>query len=136
MRRRCLAAYGNADLPFERLVDQLGAARDLARTPLFEVILTVQDGRTRSVEVGGATLSPQLVAAETAQYDLALDVALDASGGAIALSYASGLFDEATAALSLDRFQGALRAFTGDLARPISGVPMALPEGGMSRLRG
>src|SRR5437660_1350011 len=83
-----------------------GAARDLARTPLFEVILTMQDGRTRSVEVGGATLSPQLVAAETAQYDLALDVALDASGGAIALSYASGLFDEATAAVLLDRFQG------------------------------
>src|SRR5207302_3785945 len=136
VRQRCLRAYANADLPFERLVQRQEVARDLARTPLFEVLLTVQHGRTGTVELDGLTLSPQLVVAETAQYDLAVDVALDTTGGAITLSYAAGLFDETTVATFFDRFQGALLALSGDLAQPISKVPMSASADGAAWLKG
>jgi thioester reductase-like protein len=126
VRRRCLRAYANVDAPFERVVEHLAPDRDRRRTPLFEALIAVQDGRVEHVEVDGATLVPELVAADTAQYDLALDAQIDRGGAGLALCYATGLFDAATAAAVLDRVVVVLTAFTADL--DVSMSALTLPE--------
>lgn len=42
-RETALAAYANADLPFDRVVEAVSPVRSLARNPLFQVVVHVRD---------------------------------------------------------------------------------------------
>ena len=53
VRETDLAAFGHADVPFERLVEVLNPARSQARHPLFQVALAFQNLGTDAVRVAG-----------------------------------------------------------------------------------
>ena len=96
-----LAAYGHADLPFERLVEVLNPARSLSRHPLFQVMLAFEAGGGEgALELPGLKAQPQPIATGSAKFDLSLGlIERRTAGGAPAgiegvLEYASDLFDE------------------------------------------
>ena len=73
MRGGNLAAYGHADLPFERLVEVLNPARSLSRHPLFQVMLAFEAERGGGgLELPGLAVRPQPVATASAKFDLSL----------------------------------------------------------------
>ena len=95
-RATALGAYAHQDLPFERLVEELRPERHLARNPLFQVMLALQNAPLGRVELPGLTLAPLEFDAATAQFDLHLDVTEVAGEWTAELVYATDLFDAAT----------------------------------------
>ncbi|HKH43314.1 MAG TPA: amino acid adenylation domain-containing protein, partial [Thermoanaerobaculia bacterium] len=96
-RGTALAAWLHQDLPFEKLVEELAPERSLAHTPLFQVMLALQNAPLGELDLPGLRLQPVKVAGTTAKVDLTLSFA-ERDGGALAgtIEYATALFDAAT----------------------------------------
>ncbi|MGW4071901.1 condensation domain-containing protein, partial [Nocardia grenadensis] len=115
-----VAAFGHADLPFERLVEVLNPVRSQARHPVFQVMLSLQnnDPQVRG-ELPGLTISGLESPIETSKFDLQLELGeltgpanpdgSAAHGVSAKLIYATDLFDRATVVGFADRFLGLLR---------------------------
>ncbi|HEY7216731.1 MAG TPA: amino acid adenylation domain-containing protein, partial [Thermoanaerobaculia bacterium] len=95
IRETALAAYLHQDVPFEKLVQELSPERNRAQTPLFQVMLALQNLPVESVEMPDLRLRPVNVEATTATCDLALRVAEEDGGLSGGIEYATDLFDAA-----------------------------------------
>ncbi|HZF12185.1 MAG TPA: amino acid adenylation domain-containing protein, partial [Thermoanaerobaculia bacterium] len=96
VRETALAAHAHQDVPFERLVQELAPERTLAHTPLFQVMLALQNLPLGPVRIGPLVLSPLEVDPGTAKFDLSLALEERAGGLAGAVRYATDLFDATT----------------------------------------
>ncbi|WP_369182153.1 non-ribosomal peptide synthase/polyketide synthase [Streptomyces sp. Y1] len=123
-----LAAYAHQDVPFERLVEVLNPARSLARHPLFQVALNLQNVPTEGGDLPGLSIHPQPVGMGTAKIDLAFGFSelrdTDGTPGGIngELTFNLDLFDAPTAQTLADRLTGVLRAATARPADAISAI--------------
>nr|WP_054815874.1 non-ribosomal peptide synthetase [Nocardia arizonensis] len=114
-----LAAFAHADIPFERLVDVLEPERSTTRSPLFQVILAFQNLPGGSFELPGLRVGTVEFDAAVEKFDLSLTIyeTADADGAqtlSCHLSYATDLYDRATAASFAQRFQRLLGAVAAD----------------------
>ncbi|KJR05340.1 non-ribosomal peptide synthetase, partial [Gordonia sihwensis] len=126
-----LAAFGNADIPFERLVEVLDPERSTAHSPLFQVMLSFQNLEREDLELPGLTVSAVGSGPEPARFDLSIGVeegyADDGSPAEIAVSfgYATALFDESTVRGFGDAFVRVLRALVADPDAAVGDAPLA-----------
>ncbi|MCP4138466.1 MAG: non-ribosomal peptide synthetase, partial [bacterium] len=58
VHKTCTEAFENQDYPLDRLVDELDIKRDLSRSPLFDVMLVLQNNETTDIEFDGLSVSP------------------------------------------------------------------------------
>ncbi len=117
-RERALEAFAFQDLPFERLVEELRPDRDLARTPLFQVLFVVQNA-PRPEGGAGLALTELEVDTGAARFDLTLTLTREA-GWRGRLEFDRGLFDPATARRLASHFE---RFLAGAVENP--GTPVA-----------
>jgi amino acid adenylation domain-containing protein len=125
--RTSRAAFAHQDLPFERLVDVLAPARDLSRTPLYQVMFNyLAEGET----MGRDSLGPYAAIWRTARTDLTLYLYETADDGMTGMfEYATSLFDELTIARLADRFVRMLVTVAADPAvTPAAGAGVAQGE--------
>jgi amino acid adenylation domain-containing protein len=122
VRETALSAYAFEDLPFEKLAEALQPERDRARSPLFQVMFSLQNDPPPSASGSRLALEPVDVASGTSQFDLTLAAVDSAAGMRIAAEYNTDLFDAAT----VDRL---LAGFRTVLERAV-----ARPEARLSEL--
>jgi amino acid adenylation domain-containing protein len=98
VRATCLGAYGQARMPFDRIVEALRPQRDLAHHPLFQVMFALQPAPVRTLTLGAATAEWLDVATGAAKFDLTLELEETEDGLSGRITYATDLFDAATIA--------------------------------------
>nr|WP_233434253.1 non-ribosomal peptide synthetase [Nocardia yamanashiensis] len=122
-----LAAFANADLPFEQIVDELVTDRGTGASPLFQVMLSFGESATTAMELRlpGLTVQPVPLTDPTAKFDLQL-VVEDGADGELsgALRYATELFDPATAGSFVSRWHRVLRAVAADPAVRLADIDL------------
>ncbi|MFF0408961.1 amino acid adenylation domain-containing protein [Kitasatospora sp. NPDC004745] len=126
VRGTVLAAHEHADLPFDRLVEELNPPRSLARHPLFQVMLAWQSRPDDTHPMGGGlTARIAAVPSGTAKFDLTLNAG-ELPGGGIGgfLEYRTDLFDAATAEALAARLARLLTAAAGDPDTAIGRLPL------------
>lgn len=58
VRRTTLEAYRHQDVPFERIVERLMPRRSLSTTPIFQVMLLLQNAPAHSAQLAGLAVQP------------------------------------------------------------------------------
>ena len=124
VREGALEAYARQELPFERLVSALGVERSLSHSPIFQVMLAVQNAPRTSLRLEGLEL--QAVEAETAatQFDLVLAATEAADGMRLSLVYDRDLFEAATAERMLGHLVHLLSEAVRRPERRLSELPL------------
>ncbi len=127
VRRTAIEAYANQDVPFERLVEELRPARDVSRTPIFQVffnLLKFTDDRIRMPGLTKESISPAAVWSPAdeawSQFDLTLYARERSEEVELILVYRTDLFEPATIARILGQFQVLLANAVSRPDKPIS----------------
>ncbi|HVR95833.1 MAG TPA: amino acid adenylation domain-containing protein, partial [Thermoanaerobaculia bacterium] len=120
VRATVLAAAAHQDLPFEKLVEDLQPAREIVRSPVFQVMFAFDEwSSVESLALPGLTLSVLDDAPTAAIFDLGLDLAHGPAGLEGALEYRADLFDRTTAARMAAQFRTLVEAA---VAQPDVGI--------------
>ncbi|HXO41006.1 MAG TPA: amino acid adenylation domain-containing protein, partial [Thermoanaerobaculia bacterium] len=159
VRETSLAAYAHQDLPFEKLVEALAAERDPGTTPLFQVLMVLQNAWSASGAPdrtagdapesvaggppgGGAArggpaplaMRPLELEIGAAKFDLTLDAAETPRGLALSFEFRRDLFDAATVKRLAGHYLALLAALPGDPGRRLEELPV-LGAAEMQQLR-
>jgi amino acid adenylation domain-containing protein len=134
VRETALGAYAHQEIPFEKLVEELGPGRDAGHSPLFQAMFVLQSNAPARAELPGLTLSPLAVESDFSQFDLTL-VAEEGAGGEVSADfcYNAALFDAATVRRMASAFVTLLGAAAADPGAGLSRLPLT-GEGERARL--
>jgi non-ribosomal peptide synthetase component F len=127
VRETDLAAYAHQDVPFERLVEQLNPVRTLARHPLFQTMLILQNTHRSELRLARLDTRPEPLALTIAKFDLSFELTDMRESGApdgleLLVHYADDVFDRGIAEIVAERFVRTLDEASRNPKNPISHV--------------
>jgi amino acid adenylation domain-containing protein len=116
-----LTAYGHQEVPFEQVVEALQPPRSLSQSPLFQVMLVLQNAPSSELRLSGLSLAAQELPSAAA-FDLALMLTEVGPRIVGSFTYASDLFDRSTIERWVEHFQAVLNAMVADANQRISEI--------------
>ncbi|HEX9335446.1 MAG TPA: condensation domain-containing protein, partial [Pseudonocardiaceae bacterium] len=123
VRAADLAAMDNADVPFDRVVEELNPVR-AGHHPLFQTMLMLQTNDVAEITAGDITWAARPVQNTVAKFDLTFTLAASEDGLHGHLEFDTDLFDTATAACLIDRYTLLLTACAADPDRRLGALPV------------
>jgi amino acid adenylation domain-containing protein len=128
VRESTLGAYGNQDVPFERLVDELAPERDMSRAPLFQVMFLMQNMQVEAVERAGLRIGTLIADTELSKYDLSMAANETVHGLSVMIQYNTDLFDAETVERMAEGFRTLLAGVAADPDTRVSRLPLLPAE--------
>lgn len=130
-RRTVLEAQAHQDLPFDQVVEATNPARDIAHSPIFQVMLALENLDLPSLALPGVEADAVALGQQDAKFDLTLELSARDGGLGGHLNYATALFDRATVERHVAAFLRLLRAMAEPQAtaarRPVSTLSILDP---------
>ncbi|ETT44840.1 non-ribosomal peptide synthetase [Paenibacillus sp. FSL H7-689] len=109
VNQNLIEAFDHQNYPFLKLLDKLGYKNNLSRSPLFDVMLVLQDFEFEGIHIEGnevCYVQPQL---QRAQFDLVFNVQPHTSGLSLTVNYASTLWKQESIAELVESYIEALK---------------------------
>jgi amino acid adenylation domain-containing protein len=125
VRETALGAYAHPDVPFEKLVEELGPKRALSHSPLFQAMLAFENAPAKARDLGDVQLRLEAPESRTSKFDLTLFL-WEAGGGKLAgmLEYSTDLFDRETMVRLTRHFGRLLAEIAAHPDERIGALPM------------
>ncbi len=127
VRQTTLEAYSHQDFPFEKIIESLQLDRDLGQSPLFQVMLVLQNQPINDLKLANLKLSAIEFENPISQFDLTVSLAETEQGLLGRLEYSTDLFDQSTIFRLWGHFQTLLENIVNSPTLPIAKVPL-LPQ--------
>ena len=119
-----LSAFGNQDIPFEKLVEKLSRSRDLSYLPLSQVMFVLQNAPLEALKIPDMDWEVIDSHSGTARFDLTLSMQ-EVSDTLIGdWEYNSDLFDRETIERMAAQFEQLIGAAIAQIKTPIAKLPM------------
>jgi amino acid adenylation domain-containing protein len=115
LREDVLEAYAHQDLPFEVLVERLRPERSLSHTPLFQVMMVLQNTPVSDVGNSGMRMSDVEVSSEMAKFDLLLTLKDSEQGLRGFVEYRTDLYDDSTIKRMMQHYKSVLKQVAEDV---------------------
>ncbi|CAK0764242.1 hypothetical protein CCP3SC5AM1_370001 [Gammaproteobacteria bacterium] len=129
VRQMILDSHNHQDIPFEQLVGELQIERSLSHTPLFQVMITLNNTTFQEVrQLGEVQLTWMDFDSVISAFDLTLSLAesdMTLSGG---LEYNLDLFEPATIHRMIGHFKTLLRGIVDNPNQSIQQLPLLTEE--------
>jgi Condensation domain/Phosphopantetheine attachment site len=125
VRERCLAAYSNADAPFDLLVDRIAPDRRAGQLPITQVWLNMARETPAVFDVGADLVATIMdLPSNATHHDVTLDLAEAQAGDAVhgVLVVRADKFSAATAALAATSLAAVLRSAAGSPSAPVASL--------------
>ncbi|MCB0168663.1 MAG: amino acid adenylation domain-containing protein, partial [Anaerolineae bacterium] len=128
VRRMALDSYAHQDLPFARLVEQIQPERDPGRSPLFQVMFSLQnEPLLHDLTLTGITTERVTIEPGVSQFDVSLEMVETAAGLSGIFEFNTDLFASTTIQRLAHHFQTLLAGIITHPHHRLSQLPLLTP---------
>ncbi len=128
VRKTSLEAFEHQSVPFEQLVEVLQPERSLDRSPIFQVLFTLQNTPLPPLRLDDMEMTPLDFQSLHARYDLAVDIYPFEGNYRCDFEFNTDIYDETTVQQMQQHYVRLLEMVASDPAPPIRGLSL-LSEG-------
>ena len=122
VKETCLRALANQDVPFEKLVKELHPDRNVSRSPIFQVLFSLQNAPAQTLALANLKVEIERLGNPSSKFEITFDLFDRPEGLSCLVEYNTDLFDAAT-----------IRRITGAFELLLAGA-VANPSGHVWRL--
>jgi amino acid adenylation domain-containing protein len=124
VKNTTLDAYAHQDVPFEQLVDVLKPTRDTSYSPLFQVMVVLQNAPMKDLVLSGLRLQVMEWETTQAKFDLLVSFTEEGDELEAQIEYCSDLYEHDTIARMAAQLTRLLQGLVNDPQQSIARLPL------------